>query len=141
LEKGLAPDYVATQPQRYVVTYSDTVPAGVSNNAQLPVEVTAKGQVFRFYLPPIENGLNASLTLGFGAEAPADMSATANGATPAISRVQTVPESIVGAAKALSFDFQTDSLTPGYNTFEVSPIEATASGRITWVEVTIHGRT
>ena len=141
LEKGLAPDYIAAQQQRYVITYRDTVPAGVSNNVQLPVEVTANSQVFRFYLPPLKNGLNAELTLGFGAEAPAGMSATANGAAPASSRVQAVPESIVGAAKALSFDFQTDSLKPGYNTFEVSPIETTSFGRITWVEVTVHGRT
>ena len=123
-----------------MVTYRDTVPAGISNNAQLPVEVTANGQVFRFYLPPIEKGLNASLTLGFGAEAPADMSATANGAAHANSTAQAAPEGIVGVAKALRFDFPGDALTPGYNTFQVSPIETTASGRITWVEVTIHGR-
>ncbi len=52
LEDGLARDAVDHQPRRHVVTYRDTVPASVSNNAQLPKPAREVNE-FRIYSGPV----------------------------------------------------------------------------------------
>lgn len=135
LEKGLSPEFVNTQPRRYVVTYRDTVPAGVSNNAQLPFELNRNFAEFRFYVPAVSNETKISMLLGFAEKAPAELSASLNGSKDAEPIRQEVPESVIGVKSEIQFVLPANALKPGQNVVRITPIETTATGRITWAEL------
>ena len=137
LDKGTSPEYVAAQPRRYVATYRDTVPAGVSNDAQLPADMTKDGKDFRFYVPAVNGNATASLWVGFADSAPGALTATVNGAHESHAINQAVPDNVAGVGAMVRFDFPPAALTPGYNTFHVAPADPTVTGRFTWAEVKI----
>lgn len=152
LEKGLSPEFVNTQPRRYVVTYRDTVPAGVSNNAQLPADIrrafkpgtdapTIAGSIaFRIYVPQLDAASKAQLLVGFADKAPSSMVLVVNGkAVTEPSGVPSTPQNVAGVRSGLGFEFSAHSLRPGYNTFELMSSDKDAEGRATWAELRVEG--
>ncbi len=150
LEKGLSPEFVNTQPRRYIVTYRDTVPPGVSNNAQLPADIrrslkpetnaptVANTIKFQLYVPKLDESAKASLYVGFAETAPTAMNLVVNEDTATgPSGPPVTPHNVIGVKSGLNFDVSAKSLLSGKNTFELVPLEKDAQVRATWVEAII----
>lgn len=137
LEKGLALEDVISLPRRFPVTYRDTVPPGMSNNAVLPMDL-AKGGEFRSYIGPAPRRGSASVVLGVAGDVPASgtpVKVTVNGkeCSPAAS----APEAAAfpGAAYALGFDCPLDALTAGYNVVQVKGTGSEKPQQVVWAEL------
>ena len=137
LEEGLAPEAIAGKPRRHVVTYRDTVPASVSNDAQLP-KPDAESNTFRIYSGPVPESGAATLVVGLGeSEGTAD---TALGASVNDSPCAAVPDledasRMAGVLRALCFTCPLSALNAGYNTFDVAPVQGGENVQIVWVEL------
>jgi hypothetical protein len=137
IEEGLAEPALAGKPRRHVVTYRDTVPASVSNNAQLP-RPAGEASEFRIHTGPIPENGAAILIVGLAeADAIDDvvLRVTANEAPcdPAADIAATAI--MAGVVRALSFTCPLPALEAGYNTFRVAPEIAAAGQQIVWAEL------
>ena len=106
LTKGLGRDEVSGGGRRHVVTYRDTVPAGVSNNAQLPIE-GRKGAALRIYTGPVPREARVRFVAGLAEredcqEAAFDVWLNDVGCTPAARQAESGELPGVDRARGLS---------------------------------------
>ncbi len=139
LEHGLALDDVMRLSRRCPVTYRDTVPAGMSNGAALPVD-PAKGGEFRIYIGAAPKNGAAAFVVGLTKPAPPEGPAfdvSVNGKS--CPRAASAPDASAfpGAACALAFDCPLDALKDGYNAVRIRQAEAPAGQQVIWAELTI----
>lgn len=139
LEKGLGMEEVTGMPRRHPVTYRDTVPAGVPNNAALPV-TGFKGGEFRIYIGPAPAEGKAAFVAGLGGDAVSDaasFSVQVNGAAcaPAADPVNT--PTLPGVTRAVAFGCPAGSLKDGYNTVQIKQVGSGPECSIVWAEIRI----
>ena len=139
LREGLAADVAGAAPRRHPSTYRDTVPAGFSQQAQLPVEATAGGS-FRLHIGPRPTTGRAALICGL---APRDQAAAATFAATANGRPLPPPEElrdrrgVGGTAYALRFPCPPAALRDGYNDFTLRQVGGPTAQQIVWVELRV----
>ncbi|NUM52642.1 MAG: hypothetical protein HUU46_03260 [Candidatus Hydrogenedentes bacterium] len=136
LEKGLTPEFVTTRPRRYVATYRDTVPEGVSNNAQLPID--SHGEI-RFFIGNVPEGGKAIVLLGVTDRDGAPNQLSINGVHCDFLSVDAPPESIVGANRVMRFAVPESAAKPGVNVVTVSPAPVSEVRKIVWAELQVDG--
>lgn len=136
LEQGLGMDEVTSQPRRHVITYRDTVPAGVSADVVLPAN-TQDNPTFRFYIGPAPKigsvTFLAGLAEGEGVgEAAFDV--TFNGQPCSVAEDHAEPAQFPGAVRAVQFACPLDAIKDGYN--EVT-IQGQPGQQIVWAQLRI----
>ena len=143
VEEGLARDVVLAKPRRHVVTYRDTVPAGVSNGVQLPASTDAPRE-FRLYVGPVAGSGDAEILIGLGPQeglADVALNASLNGAacTPLVGDWDLSRHA--GADQLRGFAATPPALQEGYNTIRVEPAAGnTTTAQIVWVEISFGAR-
>ncbi|MDZ4857970.1 MAG: family 10 glycosylhydrolase [Candidatus Hydrogenedentes bacterium] len=135
LEKGLDAELVKNSPRRYVVTYRDTVPAGVSNNAQLPADVENK-PTLRIYTGPANEGASADLVLGLVADT-AGIKVTVGGQPCAFAGIEPAPANIAGATHIARYAMPAKPESAGYLIFLLQPEKEGATLRAVWAELQV----
>lgn len=139
LDKGLGLDEVSLMPRRHPVTYRDTVPAGVSNNAALPVD-GFKGGDFRIYLGPAPKTGTAVFVAGLAARdgaAQAEFDVSVNGTPCPRAADVTPPPVLPNAARSPSFVCPLEALEDGYNTVHLQQKPSDAEQQIIWAEIRV----
>ena len=140
LEQGLSFDTVTPLPRRHVVTYRDTVPAGMSNGALLPVD-GHKGGTFRVYTGAIPRKGRVICRMGLAGgekvgEAVFDVFLNDAPCEPVGDHAH--PEDFPGAARAVQFDCPwSAALQAGYNTVRASQRPGQPEQQIVWAEIRI----
>lgn len=137
LEKGLLAPALAGKPRRHIVTYRDTVPASVSNNAQLP-RPAGEASDFQIYAGPIPESGRAILIVGLAeADAIGDvvLRVIANDTSCEPAGDVAATAIMAGVARALSFTCPLSALEAGYNTFRIAPEIAAEDLHMVWVEL------
>ena len=139
LEKGLSLDAVTQAPRRHVVTYRDTVPPGVSNNAALPVD-GRKGGTFRIYIGPAPKKCRVEFVAGLSARdntAKAKFEAVVNDKACAPLADADHPDLFTGAARAVVFACPLDALRDGYNEIRIHQSDDLTEQQVVWAELRI----
>lgn len=139
LEKGLGLEETTHNPRRHPVTYRDTVPSGVSNNAQLPVE-GFKGGECKIYIGPAPKAGQASFVMGLAegednAAAAFDVSVNGTPCTPG-AEVPAKPV-LPGVARAMQFDCPAPALKDGYNLVQIKQMGTAKEQKVVWAELRI----
>ncbi len=137
LEEGVSLKTLTGKARRFASTYHDTVPSGVSNGAQLPVELTGNPVVKIYAGPKPETG-KAEVVIGFDTTAAADdkaLEVSLNGtkcdAAGAVEDLSVLP----GVEKAFRFSAPLSVLLDGYNSVGMSG--GAADAKIVWVEIRV----
>jgi hypothetical protein len=139
LEKGLDLGEVTRAARRHPVTYRDTVPAGMSNNAALPV-AGRTGGVFRIYIGPAPKQgralFVAGLAAGDGVEK-AEFDVTVNEKSCPAATDYASPEQFPGTKRAVQFTCPLDALHDGYNDVHILRREPAGDQQVVWAELRI----
>lgn len=139
LTEGLGQDVVSRQPRRHVVTYRDTVPPGMSNNAQLPRKAS-DNPAFRIYTGPVPAKGQVTFRIGL---APVDgvaaikCEANLNDAACASSSDLEKLDLYPGVARVMQFDCPLSALKAGYNTAAIKLTSGTNEAQVVWAEIRI----
>lgn len=122
------------KPRRHVVTYPDTWAPGEAQAIPLPQSIS-KGQWRAFRIPtgPVPAKASIDVRLGVEAVSAQDLKVLLNGEACTFTSDRK-PEKPHSPAPMLCFDAPLAALRRGYNVIEV---EATASGRVVWVELAV----
>lgn len=139
LEKGVALDEVTRMPRRHPVTYRDTVPTGVSNNAMLPVE-GFKGGEFRIYIGPVPKTGVVTFVAGLAdregvSKAEFDVSINGKPCKAGVDAANT--EFMPGVSRAVAFECPVDAIKDGYNTVQIKQKGSQAEQQIVWAEIRV----
>jgi len=139
IEEGLALNVVTARPRRHVVTYRDTVPAGVSNNTQLPAAMH-QNPTFHIYTGPTPEKASVVFLVGLAdgeGVADATFSAMLNGkACTAIEDAADV-SAFPGVTRAVQFRCPLEAMAEGYNDFAVAQAADQREQRTVWAHVRI----
>ena len=139
LEKGLSLDVVTTAPRRHVVTYRDTVPTGMSNDAALPVEGN-KGGTFRIYSGPTPKQGRVTFLAGLpkrdGVEK-ATFEVFLNDIPCKPIDDYEHPDQFPGAIRAIQFECPISDMKEGYNQLRIKQHPGQTEQQIIWAELRI----
>ncbi|HNR31706.1 MAG TPA: hypothetical protein PKI11_12530 [Candidatus Hydrogenedentes bacterium] len=139
LENGLALADVVALPRRFVVTYRDTVPPGMSNNAALPVDGFTGG-TFRVYIGPAPKTGTAAFIAGLARKdgvSNAAFEVTVNGRDCPPAADLAPSQALPDVARAVSFACPLEVLEEGYNTVQIKQTGPDAEQQIVWAEIRI----
>ena len=142
LEEGLDLGVVTTKPRRHVVTYRDTVPPGMSDNAQLPA-AGYSGRVFRIYIGPAPQEGAATFLAGLAAGdgvGAATFDVDVNGAACSLAADHAQPGQFPGVARAVQFLCLIPALRDGYNDVHIMQQPGQPEQQIVWAEIRIDPR-
>jgi hypothetical protein len=139
LEKGLGLDVVTHAPRRHVVTYHDTVPAGMSNGAVLPID-GHKGGALRLYIGPAPKNGQVLFIAGLAARdhvGDAAFGVSLNG-KPCKAIADCEPASqFPNSVRAVQFECPLDSVRDGYNDLHVQQQPDQTEQQIVWAELRV----
>jgi hypothetical protein len=136
LEKGLALNDVVQWPRSFPVTYRDTVPPGMSNNAALPIQ-GIKGGVCTIYIGPAPKTGHVVFVTGLAPnadDAAAEFEVTANDQPCSLAAGAHAEETLPGAKRIVYFDCPLAAIKDGYNTMRIKQKEAANEQKIVWAE-------
>jgi hypothetical protein len=135
LERGLSHDVVSAGSCRFVVTYHDTVPIGMSSGAQLPKTLKESPEL-TLYIAPLEKSSKVIVVAGWaGVQSPKSALAQLNGVNaPAIS--MDVDREPLGGVESVSC-FQCDSaaMKLGNNVVRITGSEQDKDAQLVWLEI------
>jgi len=142
LEEGLGVSVVSRSPRRHVLTYRDTVAAGVSAEVRLPFE-SAAGSTFRLHLGRQPANSRAEVVLGL-ADGPgvavAAFAVAVNQANCPFGTEATDRSTMAGVARAVSHEIPAGTLVDGYQEVQVKALTNTPSAKVVWAELRITPR-
>lgn len=142
LQEGLGVGVVARLPRRHVVTYRDTVAAGVSAEVRLPFE-SAAGSTFRLHVGRQPSGSRAEVVVGL-AEGPglvqAALAVAVNQADCPFGREIADRSTMAGVARAMSYEIPAGILGEGYQEVRVKALTNAPSAKVVWAELRITPR-
>ena len=139
LEKGLGLDEVTRMPRRYPVTYRDTAPPGMSNNAALPVD-GFKGGACRIYIGPAPKTGKVTFVAGLAQKDgvdKAEFDASINDAACKPAADAAAPPSLPSVVRAVCFECPFDAVKDGYNTVRIKQKGSSAEQEIVWAEIRV----
>jgi hypothetical protein len=139
LQEGLSLEVVTQKPRRHVVTYRDTVAAGMSSDVVLPVD-GFKGGTFRVYIGPVTKNADAAIIAGLAASnglALAKFEITINGKKCVPTADLADLSLFSGVARAVQHQCSPDSLRAGYNEIQIKQLPGEPQQKIVWVELRI----
>jgi hypothetical protein len=138
LEKGLSLEAATHAPRRHVVTFRDTVPPGMSNGAQLPID-GLKGGELRIYIGPAPKAGKAIYVAGLAKNddvAKAAFDVSING-KPCVTAPDADCGIIPNAARAVAFECPLDAAKDGYNVVQIKQKRSELEQKIIWAELRI----
>lgn len=139
LQEGLSLEIVTQKPRRHVVTYRDTVAAGMSSDVVLPVD-GFKGGTFRIYIGPATKKVDALIVAGI---AQADgmgaskFEVTVNGKQCNPAADLTDLSLFSGVARAVQHSCAPNALRDGYNEIQIKQLPGEPEQKVVWVELRI----
>ncbi len=133
LEEGLSLDTITQRARKHVITYHDTVPAGVPAGIQLPRNTT-DGPSFRMNIGPAPRRGTAVLVLGLKEQEPkASPTVTLNGQPCTLVDPKPDGFQVPDAKGQLGYACPISALRNGYNEVEVRAKTPSDSATIVWV--------
>ena len=139
LEKGLALDEATRSPRRHPVTYRDTVPPGVSNNAALPVNARNGGR-FQIHIGPAPRTGRVIFMAGLAQKegvATARFEVAINGKpcrpAPDDTRLDLYPNAVRGVC----FECPLEALKDGSNQVRIKQLSPEPDQELIWAEIRI----
>ncbi|HQE83170.1 MAG TPA: hypothetical protein PLM14_09225 [Candidatus Hydrogenedentes bacterium] len=139
LEQGLGPDVCARLPRRHIQAFHDTVPAGVSNGARLPVNGHAGG-TFNLYTGPAPKTGTTTFIAGLAQKdgtGTAVFDATVNGQPCAPIEDRPDPGQYPGVVRAVQFTCPLDALKDGYTEIHIQQRPEQPEQELIWAEIRI----
>lgn len=136
LEKGVSRDLVATQTCRYPVTYRDTVPAGVSNNAQLPFSTEGAHEV-RIQAGALPAKYTATIAIGLAADVSPALTVQCNGKACGKAATEAPQERMPGAARIERYNCPDNSIVTGRNTISITAANGDQKTNVAWLELEV----
>jgi len=139
LQEGLSLEVVTRKPRRHVVTYRDTVAAGMSSDVVLPVD-GFKGGTFRIYIGPATKKADATIITGLASSdgmAASKFEITANGKQCNPAADFTDLPLFSGVARAVQHSCAPNALRDGYNEIQIKQLPGEPEQKIVWVELRI----
>ena len=139
LEAGLSRSVVNKNSRRHVVTYRDTVAAGMSSDVRLPVS-GFKGGTFRIHSGPKPRQAEAFAVLGLeqsDAKARSRFEVTINGQPCAQTPDLTDLTTFSGVARAARFTCPVKALREGFNEIQFRQAPGEPEQKIVWLEFQI----
>jgi len=135
LERGLERDTVSAGPGRFVATYHDTVPSGMSNGEQLPAKL-ADSPSFRIYAPSLEKGAKPIIVVGWAeGEAPELAAASVNGKPAARVNLPLDFDTMGDTKSASCFECAEGAIQPGCNAIQLTTTNRVAKETAVWIEL------
>ncbi|MBX7256786.1 MAG: family 10 glycosylhydrolase [Candidatus Hydrogenedentes bacterium] len=135
LEEGIALKTLVGKERRFVSTYHDTVPAGVSNGAQLPAAL-ADNPVITIYAGPKPPSGKAAVIIGFDKAEGVDektLKVSVNGAACSLAGIVEDLADFPGVARAIRFESELSALKDGSNAVAVSG--GSGEAKMVWAEI------
>jgi len=143
LRDGLSRRAVQKAPRRHPVCFRDTVPSGIPNGAQLPVDARVGGN-FRIHVGPKPAAGKAWAVVGLARRegvSEARFEASLN------DRGLGAPENLTnlhgfggGTARAVRFPCPFEAVKDGYNELRIRQVDQSAAQQIVWVEMRVDPR-
>jgi len=129
----------APAPRRHIATFHDTVPEGIPDGAQLPID-GRKGGTVRLHIGPGPREGHAHLILGLADRkdaAGAQFEILCNGHPCRPIADYEHPEEFPGVARALRFICMIGALLPGYNDLQIKQTAGAGEQQVVRVELRI----
>ncbi len=139
IENGLGPELVASLPRRHIQAFRDTVPAGFSNGAQLPVDAS-KGGAFDLYIGPKPSQGRVLFIAGLAEQSglgETQFDVMINGETCKAIEDRENPGQYPDVVRAVQHECPLSAVKPGYNKIAIKQTEGENPQQIVWVEIRI----